>query len=196
MNNQQWKKVYKDLPLCTVEISNNGNDTILVISGSLKGKLFLLSATKHLQLEYKASASSTLTHSFAGDGLPYPSEMVAFEKSSNCGKVDIVDGKFLFSIEYPNSYMRNGGREYISPEVQVRVVDFNTNVPLSNWQAIYLGEGIPFRHLRHPRGHGPHFYDRSNLPPARSQFQILMDSAYPKHSDREPNNFWGFTPPH
>ncbi len=179
MTELSWNKIHRDLPLCDIEIASKKNDHILVISGTLKGKLYILSATKHLSLEYRASSAPTLGHSFTGSGIPYPSEFVAFEQSSNCGKVDIINGKFLFSIEYPSSYMRNGGTELVIPEVRIRVVDYNTNVPVSHWQQIILGEARPHRHQRELfrpssyQNHVPPF-----LPP-RSQFDILMDSAYP-----------------
>ncbi len=180
--NTSWRKIHRDLPLCDIEIAFQNNDQILVISGTLKGKLYLLSATKHLTLEYKASASPTMGHSFTGNGIPYPSEFVAFEKSSNSGKVDVVNGKFLFSIEYPSAYMRLGGTSRIPPEVQIRVLDYNTNTPVSHWQQIYIGEGRPHRYQREDQKPSSYMNTVKPFLPPRSQYDILMSYSYPMDS--------------
>ncbi len=182
MENTQWKKIHRDLPLCDVEIAFQNKDQVIVISGTLKGKLYILSAAKHLTLEYKAAAAPTMGHSFSGNGIPYPSEFVAFEKSSNSGKVDIVNGKFLFSIEYPSSYMRMGGMNFVPPEVQIRVVDYQSNTPLSHWQQIYIGKGRPHRYQRDD--FTPSSYTNTPKPflPPRSQYDILMSYSYPMDS--------------
>lgn len=179
MENPQWKKIHRDLPLCDVEIAFQNHDQVIVISGTLKGKLYILSSAKHLVVEYKAAAAPTMGHSFTGNGVPYPSEFVAFEKSSNSGKVDVVNGKFLFSIEYPSAYMRQGGMNFVPPEVLIRVVDYQTKTPVSHWQQIYIGEGRPHRYQRDDIN--PSSYRNTLKPflPPRSQYDILMSYSYP-----------------
>lgn len=196
--NPKWKSVYKNLPLCEVHIANNQIDTNYLISGTLKNELLALSGYEPLVLKYYAANSPTYNGSFSGSGLPYPNEEVAFEKSENMGQVDIHEGKFLFKIRFPNSYYKNLGTIFVPPEVRIRVCSKTKGTAVSDIQVVRLGENIPFRSLDYPNQrnflNGPFFYDNTQMPAVRSQYQILMDSAYPSQNIQPPN-FWGLTPP-
>ena len=88
------------------------------------------------------------------------------------------------------------GSVYIEPHVKLIVVDEN-NEPLTDVEIIRLGNGIPFRTLTWPSlrnwNKGPLFYENKDLP-VRTQYQILVDSAYPDKNVM-PSNFWGKKPP-
>ncbi len=196
--NPKWKSIYKDLPLCELYIANNQIDSNYLISGTLKNHLLALSNYEPLVLKYYAANSPTYNGSFTGSGLPYPNESVAFEKSENVGQVDIHEGKFLFKIRFPNSYYKNLGTILVQPEVRIRLCSKTRGTPVSDIQVVRLGESIPFRTLDYPNQrnflNGPFFYDNTQMPAVRSQYQILIDSAYPSQNIQPPN-FWGTTPP-
>ena len=191
-----WNTAKKKLFLFDVDIMRNPKDNSFIINGKLKGDLLTLSLNNNLYLKYWAANTPTYNSNFSGSGLPFPTEEVAFENSNNHGVSKISNGNFSFSMRYPNSYYKNMGTEYVFPEVMVKIFD-NKNTPVSNIQHINLGEGIPFRTLTWPWqrdwNEGPLFYKVDNLP-VRNQYQILVDSAYPK-TNTMPNNFWGLKPP-
>jgi hypothetical protein len=101
------------------------------------------------------------------------------------------------NIKYPNSYYINMGTVYVEPNVKIILVD-KDNKQIGKHRIISLGQGIPFRTLTWPRERnwnvGPLFYKVDDLP-VRSQYQILVDSAYPS-INKVPANFWGLDPPH
>jgi hypothetical protein len=172
-----------------IENKNNG----FFISGKLNFPNF----TQKLFIKYTASSPPTYNSNFSGSGLPFPNEFVAFENSPNKGVAEVINGNFNFSLLYPNSYYTNMGTVYVPPQVKLMLVD-RDNKSLNNSITINLGEGIPFRTLTWPVqrnwNQGPEFYNIKNLP-VRSQYQILLDSAYPS-TNKMPKNFWGSTPPH
>lgn len=198
--NPAWSSIYKNLPLCELKIMNNKTDKTfkIVVSGMLKGKYLLASATQNLILHYIAPNSATMNTSFSGSGLPYPNEHVAFENSENEGIVEIINGKFSFSLKMPNSYYTDLGTVIVSPQVKIRVCSKNSLRPVSDVQIINLGESIPFRTLTYPNQrnyiNGPYFYTNKKMPVVRSQYEILMSSAYPTDM-KTPDNFWGLKPP-
>lgn len=193
---QKWKTINKSLEICDVVIMKNDNN-VFMVNGSLNGSLNLLSNVEKLYIKYWASNAPTYSQSFSGSGLPYPNEDVAFQNSPNVGVVPVINGKFSFSLSYPNSYYENMGTVYVPPQVKVKVCN-NTNIAVSKIQQINLGEGIPFRTLswspKRDWNKGPMFYCNNNLP-VRTQYQILVDSAYPTVNN-VPKNFWGSMPPH
>jgi hypothetical protein len=89
------------------------------------------------------------------------------------------------------------GTIYIPPQVRMVIVD-KDNKELSKILTLNLGEGIPFRTLTWPKqrnwNEGSLFYNNQTLP-VRSQYQILLDSAYPSKNVM-PKNFWGMVYPH
>jgi hypothetical protein len=148
-------------------------------------------------VKYVAPNPPTYLTSFSGSGLPYPNETIAFDNTPNKGVVEVINGHFSLTLKYPNSYYNNMGTVYVQPNVKLVVVN-DKNHKLSEPQEINLGEGIPFRTLTWPRqrnwNNGPLFYDVQNLP-VRTQYEILLQSAYPK-TNTMPTNFWGLDPPH
>jgi hypothetical protein len=196
--NPQWRSIYKELPLCDVNVMTKNNNAIFVISGMLKGNLLMLAATQQVVLHYIAANSPTYNGSFSGSGLPYPNEHVAFENTENEGVVEVINGRFSFSIRYPNSYYKELGTILVPPQVKIRVCSKSGMKPLSDIQVIQIGQGIPFRSLTYPYQrnyiNGPLFYDNTSMPPVRSQYQILIDSKYP-NVNKMPANFWGKKPP-
>lgn len=191
-----WNVAKKKLFLFDIDIMKNPNNDSFVINGKLKGDILNLSLRNNLYLKYWASNTPTYNSNFSGSGLPYPTEEIAFENSNNHGVAKINNGNFSFSMRYPNSYYKNMGTEYVFPEAMVKIFD-TKNTPVSNIQHINLGEGIPFRTLTWPWqrdwNEGSLFYKVDNLP-VRNQYQILLDSAYPKNNTM-PQNFWGLKPP-
>ena len=193
---QKWKSSTKELPLCKVDITKDENS--LIVNGSLKGNVLNLSNSNNLFLRFKAASSPTYGSNFSGSGLPFPNTDIAFENSENIGTCNISNGKFSFSMRYPNSYYINMGATYVHPEVQIQVFDSN-NRSVSEIQHINLGEGIPFRTLTYPAPPSkkprtsPLFYCEPRHG-VRTQEQILRDSAYPSKNIM-PDNFWGKRPP-
>ena len=167
-------------------------------SGSLEvtGNVNINSKDKYY-IKYTASNPPTYSTNYSGSGLPYPTEDVAFENTPNRGIVEVIDSKFYFNIQYPNSYYINMGSVYVEPNVKIVLVN-QDNSQLGDYRIIKLGQGIPFRTLTWPRERnwnaGPLFYKVDNLP-VRTQYQILVDSAYPSVNE-VPSNFWGLDPPH
>ena len=146
-------------------------------------------------VKYSAANPPTYNGSFTGSGLPFPSEDTAYENSPNRGVVEVINGEFKFTIKYPNSYYINLGTVYVPPHVKILLVDDDSK-PVSEPQVIDLGNGIPFRTLTWPKdrnwNEGPLFYENKNLP-VRTQYEILLDSAYPV-TNTMPRNFWGTKP--
>lgn len=190
----QWNKAHRELELCNVDILKK-TDSSFMVDGKLKGSLLKLSSSNKFTLKFWASNPPTYNSNFSGSGLPYATPEMAFENTSNFGTVDVRNGSFSFSLRYPNSYYKNMGTEYVFPEVMIRVFN-DKDSPISDTQHINLGEGIPFRSLtwgwQRNWNEGPLFYKNDNLP-VRNQFQILLDSAYPK-TNTMPDNFWGLRP--
>ena len=175
-----------------LNINNNNNNNEFVISGTLEHAPY-----EKRFIKYSAANPPTYNSNFSGSGLPYPTEEIAYENTPNRGVVEIINGKFTFSIRYPNSYYINMGTIYVHPHVKLIVVDKNNN-NIGEVLSINLGEGIPFRTLTWPVqrkwSEGPLFY-KNNFNMVRTQYQILLDSAYPDKNIM-PKNFWGLAPTH
>jgi len=173
------------------KVEDKGNNGCIIsgnVSNTYGRKLFI---------KYSAANPPTFSSNFSGSGLPYPTEDIAYQNSPNRGVVDIINEKFSITLKYPNSYYVNMGSVYVEPHVKLIVVDENNN-PLTDVQIINLGKGIPFRSLTWPSirdwNRGPLFYENSDLP-VRTQYEILLDSAYPS-KNVTPKNFWGTMPTH
>lgn len=175
-----------------LDINKNSDGSLLIFGNITKaynvGKVYI---------KYTAANPPTFSSNYAGSGLPFPSEDVAYENTPNRGLVEVIDSKFSLNIIFPNSYYINMGSQYIKPHAKIVLVDSN-NIEISDVKTIHLGEGIPFRTLTWPIQRdwniGSMFYKNDNLP-VRTQYQILLDSAYPS-INRVPNNFWGLMKPH
>jgi len=177
-----------------VQIKKNRNlkDGFIV-----SGKLNFPNFTEKLYIKYTASSPPTYNSNFSGSGLPFPNELIAFENSPNKGITEVNGGSFRFSLRYPNSYYTNMGTVYVPPQVKM-VLTNKDNKDMGKPLIINLGEGIPFRTLTWPIqrdwNKGAMFYNNPNLP-VRTQYQILLDSAYPS-TNKTPKNFWGMVSPH
>lgn len=211
-NDPQSKKIFvdRDKTMCPswsvaedkgeialVNIMKNDKDNTLIISGDLNQESLLnVSDISTCSLKFWAANSPTYNGSFSGSGLPFPNENVALDNSVNSGLAKIKGSQFSFDILYPNSYYANMGSVYISPEVKIQIVNKNGK-GLSKIQSIKVGNGIPFRTLTWPVqrdwNKGALFYYNPFLT-VRSQYQILLDSAY-KPNEPVPDNFWGSKPP-
>ena len=164
-----------------------------IVSGTVNTNPY----SEQLFVKYSAANPPTYNANFSGSGLPYPTEEIAFENTPNRGVVEVINGKFSISIKYPNSYYINMGTVYIEPNIRLILCDKN-NKEIGEVVYVNLGEGIPFRTLTWPVqrnwNKGSEFYVNKDLP-VRTQFQILVDSAYPS-TNIMPKNFWGRMPPH
>jgi hypothetical protein len=193
--------------MCSTNKTSNGDDftfDIKIIKKEDKtnayvvtGKLKFPNFTRKIFIKYNASSPPDYNSNFSGSGLPFPNEEVAFENTPNKGITEVKNGDFSFVIRYPNSYYTNMGTIYVPPQVRLMLVN-KDNTELSDILTVNLGEGIPFRTLTWPVqrnwNNGPLFYNNQNLP-VRSQYQILLDSAYPS-TNIMPKNFWGLVYPH
>jgi len=185
----RWKCSKSQYSDCSLNVNYNSNGSYIINGISQDPRATFI--------KYWAAAPPTYSLSFAGSGLPYANEEMAFEKTPNQGVAQINMGKFQFALEYPNSYYDNMGKTYIEPQVQFQFCD-QQGRNLGDVHVAKLGNGIPFRTLTWPQKRdwnvGPLFYCNNNLP-VRNQEQILRDSGYPA-INKEPPNFWGLMPPH
>jgi hypothetical protein len=191
-----WKDSEKKIILCDTIIKKMNDDNITV-NGTVKKELENLANEKTIYMKYWAANPVTINSSFSGSGLPFQNEFQAFDNNVNRGKVKIVDGKFTFYLQTPNSYYLNMGTVLIGPEIKIQAFDEKNNA-ITDIQIISICEPIPFRTLTWPAqrdwNKGPLFYVNDKMPPVRTQYQILMDSAYPADG-KTPANFWGKKPP-
>ena len=190
----QYKNLNESGFVIKLNVKNNNNNNAFTING----KLNRTSSEKHY-IKYSAANPPTYNSNFSGSGLPYPSEEIAFENTPNRGVVEIINGEFNFSIRYPNSYYVNMGTIYVEPHIKLTIVD-KDNKNIGETKSVNLGEGIPFRTLTWPVqrdwNEGPLFYKTDfDVNTVRTQYQILLDSAYPR-KNVTPKNFWGMMPPH
>jgi hypothetical protein len=172
---------------------NKNQDGSLLIYGDIK-KAYNID---NVFVKYVAANPPTFSSNYSGSGLPFPNEDIAYQSTPNKGCVEVINDKFKINVIFPNSYYINMGSEFVPPHVKLVLVDKHNN-ELTEVGIVYLGEGIPFRTLTWPVqrnwNNGAMFYYNPDLP-VRSQYQILLDSAYPK-INKVPNNFWGTMPPH
>ena len=138
--------------------------------------------------------------SFSGSGLPFPNETIAFGNNSVILE-DYTDSSFNAKLLEPNSFYTNGGATFVPPTVFVKVISKNDHT--KSLRASYsVGEmAVPYRTLNYcypnsviSRHTGPDFYNTRNSLPIRTQYNILIDSAYPCQ-DVMAENFWGLKPP-
>lgn len=194
-----WVKTDRVFESCDVSVSTNQSGCV-VFEGRTKDPLRsrLLSLPTQVYVQYWAAAPPNYRTSFAGSGLPFPNEEIAFQNSPNVGKVPLAaDGSFRIRLQYPNSYYKRLGAVYVRPSLKILFRDSHGNM-MGKIVTINVGEGIPFRSLTWPRlrswSKGPLFYCGRESLPVRTQAQILADSAYPCQN-MEPPNFWGVRPP-
>lgn len=177
---------------CKVSIKKGDSDYDIVIEGVINFEV------ADNIVYYLAAAPPDYRFSFSGSGMPFASQVQAFEKTPNVGKTQITNGKFEIKLIMPNAYYVGLGTVYISPRVFLQVKSKDGEYKHVN---VILSDGIPYRSLTYP-GAGQKtraranvmFYDSQFELPVRSQEQILMDSSYPTKNVMN-NNFWGMKPP-
>jgi len=188
----KFKENYQGDIQLDVNVKHHNN--VFTISGSINS---VIHSPGNYYILYSAASPPTYSSNYSGSGLPFPNEKIAFENSPNKGRVDVNNNNFTFSLNYPNSYYKNLGSLYVPPEVNIEIYDCSDNL-VNEPIKINLGEGIPFRSLTFPAQRnwniGPMFYVNNQMPAVRTQYQILVDSAYPK-KNITPKNFWGLKPP-
>lgn len=147
-------------------------------------------------VRFFAASPPDYRYSFSGSGLPYASPEQAFEGTPNAGKVKVSGGMVDITLLHPNAYYVGLGTVYVPPSVHIWYISGGVRKDAS----IKINDGIPFRMLTYPQYPtrpriGPEFYTPAYTF-ARSQEQILRDSAYPPPGVHEmPRNFWGLRPP-
>ena len=184
-----FRQVLFNKDVCAGAIEYNGSGD-LIVRGQLKTTL------PQAKLYFWAAAPPTRGVSFSGSGMPYPSPLVAYDRTPNKGVVNIVNGLFSFSIKHPNAYYIGLGSLYIPPHINFKVC-----VPgmADNYFSVQIDDGTPFRMLTYPAPPtkkprvSPMFYCEPEKG-ARSQEAILRASAYPA-TNTMPDNFWGDRPP-
>ena len=164
------------------------------ISSDLKfrGRLPCGRAPDGAEAFYVAAAPPDYRSSFTGSALPFANASHAFYNTPNRGKVQVAgDGSFEVGLQAPNAYYVAHGTVRVPPVLHlVYTVDGRRQQV-----ALPVGRGVPFRSLTYPpsrKGAAP-FYAPEN-PTARSQYDILMASAFPAYNIQPPN-FWGNKPP-
>ena len=152
------------------------------------------------KIMFWAAAPPTYGTSFSGSGLPYPDPLVAFDRTPNRGSVAVTNGRFSFTIKYPNAYYIGLGTLYVPPHVNVKLCQAGIpeNSEANKKVTIQVDEGIPFRTLTYPAPPSekprvsPLFYCEP-WHGARTQEAILRSASYPD-VNKTPANFWGMKP--
>ena len=188
----KYKTVNENSFLVNIKAQNKNNGIVLIT-----GNANLSMLGDQYYVKYTAANPPTYSSNFSGSGMPYPNEDIAYENTPNRGVTKVINGKFSFTIKVPSSYYINMGSEFIEPHVKMVLVDKNNKI-LDQPFVLKLFGAIPFRTQTWPVqrkwSEGPLFYKNDNLP-IRTQYQILVDSAYPS-VNKVPKNFWGLTPSH
>lgn len=180
---------------CSGTISNDENyDSQLVV------KLRIMDPIKDGKVFYIAAAPPDYRATFSGSGLPFATQVQAFQNTPNKGTVEVSGSaqECEINLMTPNSYYVGLGTVYVPPTLYIEYItdnDQKRNI------SIKLSDGIPYRSLTHP-GPGqntavranPMFYATQFGLPVRSQEQVLRDSAYPRENKMAPD-FWGLKPP-
>jgi len=187
-----WEKSY---------LKNLNTDNVLTSdeNGEFTVKGYEENIDSSSTLIYWAANPPTYNGSFTGSGLPFPSAEIAYENSSNRGKVRTTGGHYEFKINFPNSYYTDLGNNFVEPCVHIKIVQpYGKDIV----KTIILNNSIPFRTLRHSNGERSNasrldnsFYIGRDTLPFRSQEDILRDSGYPP-DNTTPVNFWGKSIPH
>lgn len=169
-------------------------DKQLVVKGRINEYI------KNDKLYYLAACPPDYRATFSGSGLPFASQVQAFQNTPNKGYVKLpgYGSEFEIKIMTPNAYYVGLGTVYVPPTLYLEYVN---QYGVKRNISVKLSDGIPYRSLTHP-GPGqktapranPMFYSTQFELPVRSQEQILRDSAYPDKNQMD-SNFWGLKPP-
>lgn len=177
---------------CKVNVQQGDYEYEIIVDGKIA--MPIANDTIH----YIAASPPDFRASYSGSGLPYVSQIQAFENTPNKGIALVKDGKFEIRLMMPNSYYVGLGTVYVPPKVFLEFVTLDGE---KKNMSIVLSEGIPYRSLTVP-GAGQKtrarantlFYDTQFRLPVRSQEQILRESTYP-HINKMEEDFWGRKPP-
>lgn len=169
---------------CNITIFKKKNVDLVNIRGKINDSV------DNDKIFYLAAAPADHITSFSGSGLPYPNKEIAYLNTPNKGTVNLNLRRFEINILMPNSYCTNMCNEIVSPTLLIKYTTNN----IVRIIRIPVGNRIPFRSQNYPiQRTGPKFYIESKNMPIRSQYQIILDSAYPK-TNQMPNNHWGLKP--
>ena len=178
---------------CYGTVTTGEYDAQLVVTGKIKDDV------KDDIIYFLAAAPPDYRASFSGSGLPYSSQLQAFENTPNRGTVKVsLDGSFTIKLMTPNAYYVGLGTVYVPPTLYI---EYETPSGHRRNVNLKLSDGIPYRSLTWPgpgqkttvRGNAMFYGTQFDLP-IRSQEQVLRDSAYPATNHMEPS-FWGLKPP-
>jgi len=102
--------------LCTGTVTINGRT--LTVNGNCK-----CDVNKSLphKLFYKAAAPPESRTSISGSYLPWANEEMAYNNTPNKGIVDIVGGKFQFTLNTPNCFYINNGSKLVFPHLHLSI---------------------------------------------------------------------------
>ena len=191
----KYKKNTLIMTDCIVKISENVEQ--IEVNGQMNNSLSEISKGNNLFVKYWASNPPDMRSSFAGSGLPFPNEEIAFSGSKNCDVVKAYGDRFRFFVKRPNSYYTNMGTQLVPPQVYYQICDKYGNC-IGNRGCIQLGTSIPNRRLNYynTSGHSLHTTNLYKTPQYlwRSQEAILRDSSYNNSCGAQ--NWWGLTPTH
>lgn len=188
MSNLNFRQVLFDKDVCNGSILYQGKGDV-IINGNMK------TGNANGMLYFWAAAPPTTGISFSGSGMPYPNPLVAYDRTPNKGVVQVVNGRFTFSIKYPNAYYIGLGSLYIPPHINMKYCV--EGVP-DQYFSVQIDDGIPYRMLTYPAPPtkkpriNPMFYCEPEKG-ARTQESILRASTYPI-DNKMPDNFWGDRP--
>jgi hypothetical protein len=132
-------------------VSTFSNDKIngqVSLSGHLE---YTISGTVKNGLDsiiYEAANPANFRYSYSGSGLPYPNYQIAYDETTNKGKINLVNNQFSFTIIQPNSYYIHGGQYLVKPHVHIYFPD-NSSINIE------LGDSIPNRSLTSLHGRPP-----------------------------------------
>jgi hypothetical protein len=119
-------------------------------------------------IKFIACNPADYRQSYSGSGLPFPNPEIAYQNTLNKGSAPVVNGRFEFRIDFPNSLYVNQGTTLLPPHVLIRLCDGSDDVEI-----VQLGESIPHRTL-------------SSNTFTRSSFK---DKVYPLHDNVNPNYY-------
>ena len=189
----KWKKDEKYYGMFGINTYQNNNGDV-VVHGKINNQLQHLLNKIRIKLKYWAANPATNGSSFAGSGLPYPNEEVAYQNTPNQGIIELYDINFSLNLKKPNSYYKHLGKTFIKPHLNLMFIDGN-NKTIGSIYKIDVSGYYPYRTLSIPKKiDNVMAYYNKNLP-IRTQEQILLDSRYPSHTMKEYSHFWGQRPP-
>ena len=121
---------------CSGEVLADENNWIFTVNGKCPGAK---------SLEYLAPTTPDIRESYSGSGLPFPTELIAFDNTPNYGKIELPsNGQFQFKIIRPNSFYINNGSTLVKPHIKM-IVDQRDLFEIQL-------EPIPYRSLKHLPG--------------------------------------------